>query len=136
VKPKTLFTNNVILRLSTYDHVITCFSFVTAPSRPVPFWQMYYIECGNINICLDHTCCAMDHAFTRTCSFSSRFEQCNDGWTVMAMPDSGFQSNFSNGYVNAVFNYAVSINSPKCRKIVWIMSELVFFYNFKQTCGM
>jgi len=29
-----------------------------------------------------------------------------------AMPDSRFQSNFSNGCVNAVFNYSMPINDP------------------------
>jgi len=53
-----------------------------------------------------------------------------------AMPDSGFQSNFSNTYVNAIFNYSMSINIPYRREFMYMMSELVFFYNFKQTYGM
>jgi len=42
----------------------------------------------------------------------------NPGYAMSsnAMPDSGFQSNFSNGCVNAVFNYSVSINNPyRCK---------------------
>jgi len=35
-----------------------------------------------INIYFDRICCAKDHAFIHTCSFSSRFECCSNGWAV------------------------------------------------------
>jgi len=65
----------------TYDHVIVVVVFILSFLRRTHFHLDKCIVSSvvAINICLDCTRCAKDHAFTRTCSFTGWFEHCNNG---------------------------------------------------------
>ena len=72
-------------------------------------------------------------------SCSSQFKRRKDGRAVMpcmTLSSSQILVTDVTGCVSAVFNYSMSINNPKLCEFMQIMSELLFFYNFKQTYGI